>query len=65
MSKSIATTRGESTTKYEKIGSYNADYIVLDFIDFFWPWLKSYQKQIEGKHKPCFVFMKNATLIKN
>ena len=33
--------RGECTTQYESMASYNTNYIVFDLIDFFWLWLKS------------------------
>ena len=35
MLKSIAVARSECTAKQENKASYNADYIVLDLIDFF------------------------------
>ena len=35
MLKSIATARSECTAKHENKASYNTDYIVPDFIDFF------------------------------
>ena len=35
MLKSIATARSECTVKHENKASYNTDYIVPDFIDFF------------------------------
>ena len=61
MLKSIATARSECTAKHENKGSYNADYIVPDLIDFFGNAWKEIKTQIE---KEIFIVAKNIVLIK-
>ena len=61
MLKSIATTRSECTAKYENKASYNTDYIVPNFIDYFGDIEKRSNCRLK---KEIFMIVKNIVLTK-
>ena len=63
MLKNIATAQSECTTQHKNMVSYNTDYIIPNFIDFFGDDWKRIEKWIEKRS--IYIFVINIMLTKN